>query len=119
MSVALGLDSAVLDPHGHSESGAQFIPSDDAICTETVPATTMTRALETAGAPGWIGLLSLDVEGAELQVLQGIDFEKYRFDWMLIESKNIKSLTTFLDIHGFALQEKLSVHDYLFSQHRR
>lgn len=118
MSVALGLDNDALDPYAHAKSGAKFLSSDDAIRTETVPATTMTRALEIAGAPGRIGLLSLDVEGAELEVLQGIDFEKYRFDWMLIECRNIRRLASFLEIHGYALQEKLSVHDYLFSQQR-
>ncbi len=118
MSVALGLDSDVPDPHAHAESGAKFLASDDSIRAESVPATTMTRALEIAGAPGRIGLLSLDVEGAELEVLKGIDFEKYQFDWMLIECRSFRRMATFLDSHGYALQEKLSHHDYLFSQQR-
>lgn len=118
MSVALGLDSDVPDPHDHAEHGAKFLSPGDSIRTESVPATTMTRALQVAGAPGRIGLLSLDVEGAELEVLKGIDFEKYRFDWMLIECRDIKRLSAFLDDHGYVLQEKLSHHDYLFSEQR-
>ena len=118
LSVALGLDSDVPDPHAHAESGAKFLSSDDPIRIESVPAITLTRALDIARAPRQVGLLSLDVEGAELEVLKGIDFEQYRFDWMLIESRNIKRLAAFLDNHGYALQKKLSHHDYLFSQQR-
>ena len=118
MSVALGLDSDVSDPHAHAESGAKFLSSEDPIRVESVPATTMTRALEMAGAPIRIGLLSLDVEGAELEVLKGIDFEKYQFDWMVIECRRIDRLKKFLEIRGYALQEKLTHHDWLFSGRR-
>lgn len=118
MSVVLGLDSDLADPHEHAKSGEKFLSPGDSIRTESVPATTMTRALEMARAPGRIGLLSLDVEGAELEVLQGIDFEKYRFDWMLIECRDIKRLGAFLNDYGYILQAKLSFHDYLFSEQR-
>ena len=119
MSVVPGLDSDVSDAYAHAESGAEFLAFDDPIRIESVPAITMTRVLEMAGAPSRIGLLSLDVEGAELEVLKGIDFEKYQFDWMLIECRSIERLVTFLEIYGYALREKLSHHDYLFSPHRR
>jgi len=115
MSIALGLDSDVLDPQAHADSGAKFLSPRDSIHIESVPATTMTCALELAGAPDRIGLLSLDVEGAELEVLKGIDFEKYRFDWMVIECRRVDRLAKFLGGHGYTLQEKLSHHDYLFS----
>ena len=37
-------------------------------------------------APFDIDFLSLDTEGAEFEVLNGIDFKKYKFKFMLIES---------------------------------
>lgn len=117
-SVALGLDSDNIDPHAHAESGAKHLSPNDPIRIEVVPATTMTRALEVAGAPTKIGLLSLDVEGAELEVLKGIDLEKYRFDWMLIECRNIKRLAAYIGTYGYVLQEKVSPYDYLFSRQR-
>lgn len=116
MTTAVGLDSDVADPYAHAASGGRFLSPNDSLRIESVPAITMTRALEMAGAPNKIGLLSLDVEGAELEVLKGIDFQKYQFGWMLIECRNLKRVSTFLENHGYALQGKLSHHDYLFSQ---
>lgn len=49
-----------------------------------VPARTLTSVLEEAGVAS-IDLLSLDVEGFEPQVLRGLDFERFRPEWLLIE----------------------------------
>ena len=121
MSVAIGLDSDVSDPFAHADSGRYQLRAEDPVRVESAPAMTMTRALELAGAPDRIGLLSLDVEGAELEVLKGIDFDKYRFDWMLIECRDLGRLETFLRNHGYVLQKDLSTHDdpygdYLFAR---
>lgn len=114
MSVAEGLDSDISDPLTHVEDGKQFLESGDKIRTERVPSMTMTEALESAGAPEKIGLLSLDVEGAELEVLRGIDFERFRIDSILVESRQVERITRFLGGHGYELQTSLSSHDYLF-----
>jgi FkbM family methyltransferase len=114
MSTAVGLDTDVEDPVAHAEYGTRFLAPDDSIRVEQVPAITMTRALEIAKAPGEIGLLSLDVEGAELEVLKGIDFQKYQFNWIVVESRKIGRISDFLDGHGYVLLSKLSKHDYLF-----
>ena len=36
-------------------------------------------------APSFIHFLSLDIEGAELEALKGVPFDKYRFGAMAIE----------------------------------
>ena len=115
----MGLESDLPDPEAHVQAGAKSLKSEHSTRVETVPATTMTRALGMAGAPARIGLLSLDVEGAEIEVLKGIDFKRYQFDWMLIECRSIERLARFLDIKGYVLQEKLTHHDYLFSPKHR
>ena len=61
-----------------------------------------------------IDLLSLDVEGAEIEVLKGIDHETYRFKYMCIECRNIEKLEKYLNQVGYLLIEPLSVQDYLF-----
>lgn len=47
--------------------------------------TTLGAILERAKAPTFIHFLSLDIEGAELDALRGMDLEKYRFGAMAIE----------------------------------
>ena len=46
---------------------------------------TLAEVLERAKAPAFIHFLSLDIEGAELDALRGIPFDKYRFGAMAIE----------------------------------
>ena len=115
-STAVGLDTDIPDPVAHAGAPRKDALPDEPLRIEDVPAMTMTRALENAGAPTEIGLLSLDVEGAELEVLQGIDFDKYRFDWMLIESRDVKRVASFLENYDYFAVEKLTHHDYLFSR---
>jgi hypothetical protein len=71
--------------------------------------------LDEANAPSVIDFLSLDVEGAELEVLKGVDFARYRFKYMLVECRNLTRLELFLAQQGYALVDRLSGHDYLFA----
>jgi len=47
--------------------------------------TTLGALLDNAHAPSYINFLSVDIEGAELEALKGIPFDKYRFGAMAIE----------------------------------
>ncbi|MGB3650817.1 MAG: FkbM family methyltransferase [Rivularia sp. (in: cyanobacteria)] len=80
-----------------------------------VPARTLTSILDEANIPK-IDFFSLDVEGFELNALQGLDFDKYRPEYMLIEGLNEKS---FQEINSYIsdyydLFERASQVDYLF-----
>ena len=68
-----------------------------------------------AAAPSLIDFLSLDVEGAELDVLKGIDFDKFKFKYMIIECRAIGRLERFLSNHEYRLVKKVTDHDYLFA----
>ena len=46
---------------------------------------TLTEILAQAKAPSYIHYMSLDIEGAELEALKGLDFSRYRFGAMTIE----------------------------------
>lgn len=66
-------------------------------------------------APEIIDFLSLDVEGAELSVLKGIDFSHYSFNYILVECRDIGPMEEFFQGIGYILVAQLTAHDFLFS----
>jgi hypothetical protein len=54
------------------------------------------------------------VEGGEIEVLKGIDFEKNKFRYLLIETRSIEKVTRFLESKNMILDSQLSHHDYFF-----
>jgi FkbM family methyltransferase len=46
---------------------------------------TLTTILDESNAPSIIDFLSLDTEGSEYKILQGIDFQKYNFRFICVE----------------------------------
>jgi FkbM family methyltransferase len=118
MSSPIGLESDIIDPVSHAESGKQFLETSDRVFIYGSLAKTLTDLLNRANAPAMIDLLSLDVEGAEIEVLKGIDHQKYRFRYMCIECRDISKLTHYLHQVGYRLVEKLSEQDYLFADQK-
>ncbi len=114
MSSPIGLESDISDPMSHAESGIHFLEFTDKVFIFGSIAKTLTDILHAAKAPHYIDFLSLDVEGAEIEVLKGIDHTTYRFKYMCIECRDIAKLTDYLDPFGYKFKERLSVHDYLF-----
>jgi FkbM family methyltransferase len=114
MSIPTGLESDISDPIAHAKEGKQFLhPAEENISFGAL-ARPLNDVLKDAGAPHLIDLLSLDVEGAELEVLKGINHEDFKFKYMCIENRSIEKLTLFLQTAGYEFVEKLSGHDYLF-----
>ena len=67
--------------------------------------TTLGEVLAGANAPSFIHFLSLDIEGAELEALRGVPFDKYRFGAMAIEHNDEEpkrsDLLKFLEEKGY------------------
>jgi FkbM family methyltransferase len=76
---------------------------------------TLTEVLKKNNVPKLIDLFSLDVEGYEFEVLEGIDFENYKFKYFLIETSNFDKLNNYLIVKKYKFIDKLSNHDYLFT----
>lgn len=110
----LSSQSDILDTQKHMIDAANYIPSGTAGVEFIAPLRTMTEILDSASAPKVIDFFSLDVEGNELEVLQGIDFSKYRVKWLLIESREITRITSYLESFQFTLRKHLASCDYLF-----
>jgi len=79
------------------------------------PATTLTQILDSCGAPQNIDFLSLDVEGAELEVIKGLDFAKYKIKTILFEERgDTKNMQVFLENCHYKLVKQLTHHDYVY-----
>lgn len=80
-----------------------------------VKSSTLDSLLDKAKAPKEIDFFSLDVEGDELQVLRGIDFKKYKFKYILVETYHKKKLAKFLKKKKYKYLKKMSLrNDHLF-----
>lgn len=115
MSTPLGLDSDIETPLEHAESGARFLRDGETVSLQQVRTSSLTEILDEAGSPAVIGLLSLDVEGAELEVLRGIDHSRFHFNAIVVESRSVDRIIDYLKPWGYGLAAQLSHHDYLFT----
>jgi FkbM family methyltransferase len=61
-----------------------------------------------------IDFFSLDVEGYELQVLKGLDFNKIRPDYILIECTHKEDIFTFMNENQYEMIEFYNINDYFF-----
>jgi FkbM family methyltransferase len=88
----------------------------DARYSVNVPARTLESVLDDIPNLPAIDFLSLDVEGYELNVLRGLNLEKYRPRYVLVEARFFDEVNDFLVSHRYVLLEQLSYHDYLYEK---
>jgi FkbM family methyltransferase len=80
--------------------------------TVTVPARTLSSIIDGSHFTR-IDFMSIDVEGAELQLLAGLDLARHAPRWLLIETAHPDEVSVALAPY-LTLTEKLSYHDYLY-----
>jgi FkbM family methyltransferase len=114
MTITSGLPSDLPSRKQHLSNAEKFLRANESSITFAARASTLQDLLDFHCSPSTIDFMSLDVEGAELAVFQGVDFSRTRFRFILVESRSIESVVAFLEPHGYELLEKLTVHDYLF-----
>jgi FkbM family methyltransferase len=115
MSAPLNLESDIADPLAHAKAGEKYLRENENVFEFGAKAVPLNSLLSEASAPKEIDFLSLDVEGAEIEVLKGIDHTSYRFKYLLIECRDFEKLNGYLSAAGYRFLEKLSHHDYLFT----
>lgn len=111
MSVAMNLDLSKQEAMSHALSGTEFLRNPGHSYNYFATAKTLTEVLNSASSPNHIDFLSLDVEGNELAVLEGLDTESYFVDWILIETrsdatKKYLSEKGYVEIHAFSSKER-------------
>ena len=109
-SLVRGAQKSPEADEAHCRLGAQI--QETAVSEFDVPARTLTSILDEAGA-GRIDLLSLDVEGYELQALNGLDIERFRPRYLLVEARFRDEIDRRLNPYYDPIDE-LSHHDVLY-----
>lgn len=93
MSLVKGSQKSETEELRHIERGCKV--QNIASYELSVPAKTLTSVLDYHSVEH-IDLLSLDVEGYELNVLRGLDFERYQPTFLLIEARYREEIDAFL-----------------------
>lgn len=78
-----------------------------------VPAATLASLIEECGLDR-IDFLSLDVEGGEAAVLEGLDLRKNRPRYILVEARFFDEVHALLTSHQYVMLEQMSHHDFLY-----
>jgi len=78
----------------------------------TVEAATLSHVLDVAGQES-VTFMSIDVEGAEMSVLGGLDFDRHCPEFLLVETKYPEKIDALVGGRMRRL-DKMTVHDYLW-----
>ena len=114
MTTSLSGESDLQNRRSHAQLGESYLMGNEKVEEFLAPAKTLTSILDEAQAPKMIDLLSLDVEGNEIEVLKGIDHTKYKFYLMCVECRNFEKLNEYLSSNQYEFVSQLTPHDYLF-----
>ena len=69
-----------------ADSGSKFLGNGEVVTPFYAVAKTLQSVLIESNCPARIDFLTIDVEGAELSVLQGVNFSDWVFEYILIET---------------------------------
>lgn len=112
-------------PQGHRAALLKYLPRgrvlrQDAWKTQRVKTVTLESILDAQHAPAVMEYLSMDVEGAELSILQSFPFHRYRFLAMTVEHNSRPAyrlqLRSLLEEHGYVLSQAGSLDDFYVHQ---
>ena len=104
---------SIVNQESWTEGSKQFLNSHEDIVKTYAPARTLNSILDEANAPRHIDFLSIDVEGAEKAVLDGLDLQKYSFSVICVEAQEIASIQELYASKDYDLYA-ISKNNYVF-----
>lgn len=102
----------------YHDNAARYGKIAPRVVTHDVPAHTLSDLIDANKCPP-IDFFSLDVEGLELQVLQGLDFDRHAPTYILVEDWDKSGVSQYLQGNHYALERRVSGKDALFKRVRR
>ena len=114
MTIQKNKNSDIRNPYLHATQGMKFIKNYDQLIEFCSRAKSLNKILIDNNIRKKIDFLSLDTEGVELEVLKGLDFDEFKFKYILVESRDIDIIVDFLKKKNYFLKEKLTEIDFLF-----
>jgi len=112
MSVVKGGMKSTAEEDAHIEEASRR--KNEKSYEVSTPARTLSSILQRHGVTK-IDFLSLDVEGYELEALRGLDFNKWKPAYILVEARYKDEIDSFMRTVGYEEVAKLSFHDYLYA----
>jgi len=103
-----------VDSMKHALDGKKYLQSNEVIKEFYVETITLNKIFEDIKAPSLMDFLSLDVEGSEFEVLNGIDFIAHNFKYIMVESRNDDQLIDYLKNKNYHFIKKISKRDLIF-----
>ena len=103
-----------VDSTKHALEGKQYLQEKEKIEEFYVETITLNKIFDDVKAPLLMDFISLDVEGSELEVLSGVNFSKYNFKYMMVESRNDGELIDYLENRNYIFLKKISKRDLIF-----
>ncbi len=102
MSIVHGAQGSIEGDDAQIAAGLAVQPGVETFEVQ-VPARTLTNVLVEVNAPSTIGLLSLDVEGFEPQVLDGLDVGRFAPRFVLVEMNRPDEVDRWMTANGYEL----------------
>jgi FkbM family methyltransferase len=106
--MTLSPEISTIDSDEWSDGAKKFMHSDETEVQFWIQGLSLTSILDDAKMGTDYDFLSIDVEGAELDVLQGIDFEKYKFGVIAVETYTEQKLVDFLHSKEYKVIRRIS-----------
>ena len=109
--MTVSIESPDVNPAEHARTGLKFF---DGINYSFLSKTATLAGLMDKHGIQKVDLLSLDLEGFELEALKGASLEDGRIKNIVIEARNILMVSEYLQTYNYKMQGQISCHDYIF-----